>query len=693
MAGANSNIQLSGLDFDNIKNNLRTFLQSQDTFKDYNFEGAGLSVLLDILAFNTQYNAFYLNMVANEMFLDTALQRSSVVSHAKLLNYTPQSSIGAVANVDIYFSGVTTSSVTLPAYTSFLSESIDGTNYNFVTIDNTTVDTNANTSPTTAIMSNVQIKQGNPVTYTYTVDSTSNPEYAFDLPDNNIDLGTLRVIVQKSSSNTYSSVYSLASDYLVLDQNSTVYFLQESLTGNYQLIFGNGILGKKLDDGNIVVATYVVTQGSSAAGANNFVLIDSLPGVSTSTVYGNVPAFGGGEKETIERIKYMAPKAYAAQNRAVTKEDYITLLQQNKIGLSFDAVNVWGGEENNPPVYGSIFICLKPKGGYSLTDVQKQKLIQTTIRPISVMTVQPKIIDPDYTYIQITADVLYDQKKTNLSKSQLSDLIKVLINQYVNNNLNTFNSFFSSTDVAIAIKNANQSILTSDINVKIQKKIYPDLTNSTTYQLYYNTPLKRGLFSNGVSSNPDFSTIDPNTQLVVSGVYIEETPSTTSGIDTISVINPGYSYQYTPTVTISGDGQGATAIAKMVNGSISQINVTSSGNNYTSAIVTIEPSKYDTTGTGASAVVNFRNNLGKLRTYYFNQNNIKTILNDSAGTIDYENGVITLDGFSPIAIENELGQLTVISNPTTNLLQSSYNTIITVDPFDQNSIVVNLKSK
>lgn len=690
MSGANSNIQLAGLDFDDIKKNLRTFLQSQDTFKDYNFEGAGLSVLLDILAYNTQYNAFYLNMVANEMFLDTALQRSSVVSHAKLMNYVPQSSIGAIANVDIYVSGVDSPSLTLPSYTSFISESIDGTNYNFITVNDTTVDTNG---ANTVLFSGVQLKQGNPVTYSYVVDSTSNPNYNFELPDNSIDLSTLKVVVQKSSSNSSYDIYNLASDYLVLDGNSLVYFLQETLTGTYELNFGNGIIGKKLDDGNIVIATYAITQGNLSSGANNFVLIDSVTGFNNVTVYGKDAAFGGGTKESIDRIKYMAPKSYSAQNRAVTKEDYITLIQQNKVGLSFDAVNVWGGEENVPPVYGTIFICLKPKGGYTFTDTQKRELIEKSIRPISVMTVEPKIIDPDYTYIQITADVVYDPKKTNLSKTQLSDAIKSVIRFYADGTLNTFNSFFSSTDVAIAIKNSNQSIVTSDINIKVQKKIYPNLTNSSTYNLYYNTELERGTFFSGVSSSPVFTIIDSNTGSVINGIYIEEIPTATSSIENISIINPGYGYQSTPTVTISGDGQGAAAEAVLVNGSISKINILSSGNNYTTSVVTITPASNDTTGTGAVAVANLKGNLGKLRTYYYNNKNVKIIQNLDAGTIDYEKGIISLVDFNPIQIENALGQLTVSSTPKTQLLQSNYNTIVTVDTYDPNAIIVNLKSK
>ena len=371
MAAANSNIQLAGLDFNTIKSNFITYLQSQDTFKDYNFEGSGLSVLLDVMSYNTQYNAFYLNMVANEMFLDTALQRNSVVSHAKLLNYTPKSSIAPTAYVDVVVTGTNVSSLTLPAHTNFLSESVDGINYNFVTVDSTTINISANTGTFTG----VELKQGLPVTYSYSVDGTSNPTYSFELPDSSIDTTTILVKVQESLSNTYYNIYNVADNYLTLNSTSQVYFLQESLTGNYQIYFGDGLLGKKLSDGNIVTISYITTQGSAAAGANNFVLMDSLSGFTTVVVNGNTPASKGGSKETIDSIKYQAPKTYASQGRAVTTEDYITQIQQNKLGISFDAVNVWGGEENDPIVYGQIFVCLKPSNAYSLTTTQKQRFI------------------------------------------------------------------------------------------------------------------------------------------------------------------------------------------------------------------------------------------------------------------------------------------------------------------------------
>jgi hypothetical protein len=688
---ANSSTSLVGLDFDTIKNNLIRYLQSQDTFKDYNFLGSGLNTLLDVLAYNTQYNAFYLNMVSNEMFLDTALQRSSVVSHAKLMNYTPQSSISPTAFVDITVSGVTSSSVTLPSYTNFLSESIDGINYNFVTAGSTTV----NVVNNIATFNNIELKQGIPVTYSYTVDSTSNPNYIFELPDSNIDTSSLLVQVQNSVSNTAYQVFTLADSYLELNGSSPVYFLEESLDGNYQINFGNGILGKKLSDNNIINVKYLVSQGTSAHGANNFVLMDSVSGFGPTLVTGLVPASNGQEKESIDSIKYTAPKSFSAQKRAVTKDDYITLLQQNNIGLTFDAVNVWGGEENNPPIYGQVFICLKPTGQYSITDSQKKELINSTIKPISVVTVEPTIVDPDYTFANITADVVYNPKMTNYSSSQIHDIIKTSISNFAANNLNTFNSTFSGSDIAIVVKGSDPSIVTSEINIKIQKRLYPNLTTPTTYTLHYNTILERGLFASGITSSPSlsfYSTVSANT---VYGVYLEEIPSSTSSVESVSVINPGYSYQYKPTVTISGDGSGAEAEAVLnpTNGSITSIRVINSGNNYTYATVSITPSVYDTTGTGGAAIASLNGGLGGIRSYYFDTNNIKTILNPNVGTIDYTNGVITLNSFNPTNVDNPLGQFSVSATPYSQILSSNFNTILTVDPYDPTAIVVNVRSQ
>ena len=691
MAAANSYIQLAGLDFNTIKSNFINYLKGQDTFKDYNFEGSGLSVLTDVLAYNTQYNAFYLNMVANEMFLDTALQRSSVVSHAKLLNYTPKSAIAPTAFIKVQANNVTTSSLTLPAYTNFLSESVNGVNYNFVTTDNTTVNVSANT----AIFNDIEIKQGLPVRYSFVVDSTSNPQYTFELPDSSIDTTTLQVKVQKSVSNSSYSIYNVSTDSLTLTPASEVYFLQEALNGNYQVYFGDGILGKKLDDGNVIIVSYIITQGTLAADANNFVLMDSVSGFNTVTVYGVTPASTGGEKESIDSIKYQAPKSYSAQNRAVTKEDYITLIQQNKLGYSFDAVNVWGGEENDPPVYGQVFICLKPTGSYTLTQTQKQKLTQQTIKPVSVMTVEPTIVDPDYTYIKLNVNVVYDSKKTTSTANQIGQAVTTAINNFATATLNTFNSTFAAPDLTTVIQNADPSIITNEVKVQLQKKFYPNLTTPETYNFYYGVELAKGMFLSGINSSPAVQFQNPLNKVdIIDGIYIEEVPSSTGGVESISLINPGFGYQTAPTVKILGDGTGATAeVVINTNGTIRKINVLTSGNNYTSAIATITAGANDTTGQLGAAVVNLQGRYGTLRSYYNNTNNVKTVFNQNIGTVDYKSGLVTLNSFGPIQVDNDLGQLTVTTNPATTIISSSYNRVITIDPFDPSAITVNVIAK
>ena len=693
MAGANSNISLVGLDFDVIKNNLKTYLKSQDVFKDYNFDGSGLSVLLDVLAYNTQYNAFYLNMVANEMFLDTSLQRSSVVSHAKLLNYTPKSATAPAAIINITANNVTDTSVTLPAYTNFLSEAINKINYNFVTVDSVTL----NTDPLTqsVIFNDIIIKEGIPVNYTFTVDSTSNPTYVFELPDSSVDSSTVRVMVQQSSSNTYSSTYTVSNKYLTLDGTSEIFFIAESVNGNYEITFGDGILGKKLVDGNLVKVSYIITQGKAAIGANNFVLMDPLPGLTDVTISGKLPAGDGSGKESIDSIKFQAPKLYASQNRGVTKTDYIALINQNSLGISFDAVNVWGGEENVPPAYGQVFICAKPTGSYTLNNTQKQRLIEETLNPVSIMTVTPTMVDPDYTYVRVVTNVVYDPDKTSLNSSQIKEKVRTAIQNFCTSTLNTFNSSFMSSKLTDAISSVDTSIVTNEINIQIQKKFYPNLVTPRTYNLQYGTSLKKGMFQGSVNSYPAIRFTNKSDRAnTISGVYLEEIPQFTSGVDSIYIANPGFAYQYPPTVTILGDGSGATATSTINTiGQITGITVTSSGNNYTSAVATITPDPYDTTGKNGVVIVNLQGKYGTLRTFYYNSDNVKTVLNSNAGTIDYENGVLTLNSFGPIQVDNDLGQLTISATPTSTIISSSFNRILTMDVYDPNSVLVNVFTK
>ena len=697
MAGANSNIQVTSLDFDTLKQNFLSYLQQPDSpFKDYNFEGSALNTLVDLLTYNTQYNSYYLNMVANEMFLDSAIQRSSVISHAKLLDYTPKSAIAPTATVNIIFTGVTDSSLTLPPYMNFSSGSINGVNYVFVNPESYTV--NTDTANGIAFFSNVEIKQGVYGSQSYTVNSTTNPSYTFEIADATIDTTTLMVEVQASASNTSFDVYTPAASYSTLNSTSQVYFLQESLKGTYEIYFGDGIIGKNLTDGNIVKITYLSTEGIGGAGANSFVLLDTIQGQYTkyaaSQVLSVYSATQGGDKESIDSIKFQAPKSYAAQGRAVTKDDYITAIQQNTLGYNFDAVSVWGGEENSPPAYGQVFIAIKPSGAYSLTTLQKTQIIDQIIKPISVLTVTPNVIDPDYTYLTLGVNAYYKPALTNQTSSQVQAGITTAISNFAANTLNTFNSTFNSYELLKTVQNYDQSIITSDFTLKLQKKFLPNFTSAVSYNLYYNTPLKRGVLVSGVTSYPALQYIDPVTPgNIIDGVFIEEVPQASYGIESISISNPGFNYITAPTITISGDGKDATAEAIIQNGRIQSIVVTNSGNNYTQAIVTITNAANDTSGQLGAATVTLQGQYGTLRTYYNNTNGAKTILNSNIGSIDYINGIISLNSFSPYNVDNPLGQLAVAATPVSTTVSSAYNRIITVDPYDPAAISVTVIAK
>ena len=688
---SNTNIQVAALDFSALKQNFINYLQTQDTFKDYNFAGSTLSTLLDVLTYNTQYNAYYLNMVANEMFLDSAIQRSSVVSHAKLMNYVPQSAVAPVAQINLVFSNITTSNFTIPKYTNFVSGIMaDGSHYPYVAVDTYTTAVVANT----ATFTGVELKQGTVATYTYTVDSTANPQYIFEIPDTNIDTSTLLVKVQQSVSNTSYQVFSPTTNYLSLTPTDTVYFVQEAVNGNYQIYFGDGVLGKKLSDGNIVIVSYISTKGTAGGLATSFGLMDQLGSNTAPLITTYQAATQGKDRENIDSIKFQAPKAFASQGRAVSKNDYITILQQNNVGVQFDAVSVWGGEENTPPVYGQVFIALKPKGGYTLTPTQKQLLISQVIKPISVLTVEPTILDPDYTFMQIAAHVLYVPAMTTYTASALQTIVQNAIYNYSTTNLNTFNSTFSSYDLLNAINSSDRSIVSADFTMNLQKKFYPTLGTATTYNLNFNVPIKRGTFGSGITSYPGFQVTDPtNPANIINNVFFEEVPVFTSNVASISVLNTGFNYTAVPSVVITGDGTGATATATLVNGRITAVTVTNPGTNYSGAIATIKPAIGDTSGQGAQLQINLNNQYGTLKSYYNDPIKGQVTVNANAGTVDYINGIVTLNNFNPVNIDNPLGELTLSVQPTTNIISSTYNKIISIDPYDPSAVSVMVTAK
>jgi len=418
--------------------------------------------------------------------------------------------------------------------------------------------------------------------------------------------------------------------------------------------------------------------------------MSKIGGFSNTVVTSITSAIQGSDKETIASIKYTAPKAYAAQGRAVTKEDYIYLIQNNSTNLPIDSVSVWGGEENDPPVYGQIFCAVKPSGGYTLTPAQKQKLIYEVIKPISVLTVTPVVVDADYTYTKITTNVLYDAKKTTLTAAQIKTQVTNKINQFCASTLNTFNSVFKLPELISTIQTADTSIITNECSVRLQKKFYPTLNAKSTYILDFGVPLQRNYYNYGLNSSPDFSQSDPSSLANTrKGVYFEEVPTTTGGVATINIVNQGFGYTKVPTVTITGDGLDASAYAVLAAGRVISIVITNPGYNYTEAFVTITPQSGDSSGGLAYASPVLEGSEGVLRTYYY-LNNVKTILRNNAGTINYLTGKVTLTDFAPLTVNNDLGQFTISVVPNSTVISSTYNKIVAQDVFDPEAITVNV---
>lgn len=681
-------LNVSSLDFDTIKTNLKNFLKQQSEFQDYDFEGAGLNILLDILAYNTHYNSYYLNMVANESFLDSAMLRNSVVSHAKKLGYTPRSVSAprAIIDVTVDSGSSNTGTLTLPKGYVFLSNQIDNQAYNFVTLEDNTVSKTGNNF----VFNDLAIYEGQFVTYNFTHTQSSNPKQIFEIPETNIDTSTLTVSVRPSKSNSDVVVYTQAQDVLSVSATSEVYYLQEGQNGNYQIYFGDDILGKKLPDGAYITLNYLTTNGTQSNGANNFVGTASISGYTNIVVDSVSKASGGADRETVDQIKYAAPLSFLSQNRAVTKNDYIKLIQQKY--PAFESVNVWGGEENDPPVYGKVFISAKPKLGFEVTDTEKEYVKENILKPISIMTVTPEIVDVDYNYLKVESTIFYDPTKTSQTEADLKNGIKNLIQSFSDTNLNKFNSYFKYSNLEGQIDSYNRAIVSNEIELMVGKKFRPDLINSDNYILDFGMELNRGTTADNFYSSPTFSMVDE--EGVTRNCFFEEIPSSYSGIQSITVTNPGYGYTSTPTVTIIGDGQGAAAYATIVNGKIASITVTNPGIGYTSAAIQI-------TGGGgllgaASSVLEGR--YGQIRASYYkldetSSTNTKVVINQNknggvAGTIDYVLGKITLNDFNPTGVNNDFKDIMIHMRPNVNIIQSKLNKMLVLDSEDPTSITV-----
>lgn len=481
MADTSRRIKVDELNFDDIKTNLKNFLKGQKQFKDYNFDGSGLSVILDVLAYNTHYNALYNNMAINEMFLDSASKRDSVVSIAKMLGYTPSSAKCATATVTITVSGITTENnqLLLPAKTIFTS-AVDNVTYNFMTTQDEIAEFSSTTNNFT--FSNIQIKEGKFQTQKYIVE----PGVKFTISNLNCDTSTLKVYVNDSTGTGDAVRYTIADDILTVDNTSEVYFLKEIEGGLYEVYFGDGRLGKKVQNGNVITLTYMTTNGEDANNCKYFT-------ANLGTAFGRVavktitPAVGGSSPEDIDSIRFNAPRAYSNQNRAVTEEDYKNLVYRYL--PEAQTINVWGGEENDPPVYGKVYLSIKPTTGDYLDVPTKDYIKNQVLRPKSVVTAIPEIVDPEYINIELSTTVYYNPKDTNLGIANLRSKVISTINAYNTNELTKFDGMFRHSKLGRLIDTTDKSFQNSITTVVLRREMVPAFDTAASYTVNLGNPI------------------------------------------------------------------------------------------------------------------------------------------------------------------------------------------------------------
>ena len=679
-------LRLTELDFDNIKSNLKTYLNNQEIFSDYDFEGSGLNILLDILAYNTHYNSYYLNMVANEAFLDSSILRNSVVSHAKSLGYTPISkkAAKAVINFTITDNITTFTSLTLPRGFSFKSNLLDNVSYNFTLLEPQSV----NIINNKFYFRDLELYEGTIINYQYVYNNNSNPKGIFTIPDMDIDINSIQVQVQTSINDSSTVTYRLVEDITNVTGTDLVFFIQEGINGKYEIYFGNGSVGNNINDGNVILISYLVTNGSKANKCNIFTVSSSVYDDAGSFTDFDIEvlsnAAGGAEREIINDIKLSSILQYMSQNRMITKNDYEFYITKKYPAVG--SLSVWGGEDENPPVFGKVFISIKPKENYYLSNIEKQRIIDEIIEPRNMMSVITEIVDPDYLYIKLVSNIRYNKHNVRFNDMIFKDLVKSSIYSYINNYINRFDSIFAISKLHEELNRLdNDSIGGIDTKIYLEKRFEIDSNRVSSYILNYNIPLNRGTILDGLLSS-EFVVYDTNN--IKRNMIIEEVPESYTGISEIQIVDSGYGYRNPPIINIIGDGVGASAVATIYNGRITNIDIINRGINYSRAIITItDPDNYGIGGS-ASAVLNAR--FGTLRSIYYNNNFEKQIVNNNIGSIDYDLGIVKINDINISSVNSIDGLMRIKIQAKDNTIIGSKNTILTIDETDTNSIITNI---
>ena len=476
----NNRIKVSELDYNQIRENLKTFMRGQSQFSDYDFDGSALSTLIDVLAYNTHYNALYTNLAVNEMFLDSASKRNSVVSIANNYGYTPRSCTTSRARLNLTVTQVgATDPVKYISRLSSFTSTVDSTQYGFYTLQDYVAERDGNNY----YFTNVDVYEGIPQTALFVC---TEADQKFTLPNKNIDIDTITLIVQSTAEKPDYERYTRVTDVLELTSTSKVFYLKELEDGYFQVYFGSSGLGAPIIPGNIITVEYMMSNREAANGATLFTYTANLVGgvVSCTTVD---PSYGGREPETIDQIRYNVAQSFFDQNRAVTPGDYQALVK--RLYTNLDSINVWGGEDNVPVQYGKVFLSIKPTTGPYLTPAEKSYITETLLKSKNVVSVTPEIVDPSYIEMEINTTVYYNRNKTTRSIDEIKNAVIGTITKYREDNLQKFDGVFRMSRFQSAIDATDQSILSNITTFRLFCEMTPRYNASAEYRLNIVNPI------------------------------------------------------------------------------------------------------------------------------------------------------------------------------------------------------------
>ena len=478
--------QVSNLDFEQIKISLKDYMRAQSEFTDYDFEGSALATLIDTLAYNTYYTAFNTNMVVNELFIDSATLRDNVVALAKQLGYRPKSITSPTAYVSFnvnYTNATSDTELILQSGTGFIS-SYDNNIYSYVVTEDVTGQVVNNV----ATFTNVPIQEGTQLQSTFTVNSSLKSQ-RFVLDNADIDTNTIRVKVYPGGG-SFNEEYKVADNILGVDGTSKVFFIDEIEDQRYEILMGDGVLGKKVDNNTRIEVTYLTTAGPESNGVKTFVfsgVVQNPNGVSpnafTTTVTSSTPSSGGEEVESTAKIKYTAPKAYGTQDRAVTANDYEAIVR--KVYPATSDIIIFGGEDQDPPEYGKVFISLKPTDASYLTSLTKSQII-ADLKKYVVASVEPRIVDPSILFVEMSSKIYYNGGVTDQTPANIRDKVIGSVQSYLDtSDTEKFNGKFRYSKAVGVIDDADVSINSNLTSVTMRKDFYPQLNSTFYYEVCF----------------------------------------------------------------------------------------------------------------------------------------------------------------------------------------------------------------